>query len=68
MESIKDLKLQRTLSQVKGKLKQQYGDLTDNDLSYVEGKEEELVGRLQARLGMKKDEVIHMIKEKVEKL
>jgi uncharacterized protein YjbJ (UPF0337 family) len=68
MESIKDLKLKGTWNQVKGKIKQQYGELTDDDLSYTEGKEDELVGRLQTRLGMKKDEVIHMIKEKVEKL
>ena len=32
---------------LKGKLKQQYGNLTDDDLTYVEGKEDELVGRLQ---------------------
>lgn len=68
MESIKDLKLKGNWNQIKGKLKQQYGDLTDDDLSYMEGKEDELIGRIQSRLGMKKDEVIHMIKEKVEKL
>jgi uncharacterized protein YjbJ (UPF0337 family) len=36
---------------VKGKLKQAYGDLTDDDLSYTEGKEDELVGRIQKRIG-----------------
>jgi len=35
----------------KGKLKQAYGDLTDDDLAYSEGKEDELVGRIQKRLG-----------------
>jgi len=42
---------------VKGKLKQAYGDLTDNDLTYVEGQEEELVGRIQKRLGKTSSEV-----------
>ena len=32
---------------IKGKLKQEYGDLTDDDLTYVEGKEDELLGRIQ---------------------
>ena len=41
---------------IKGKLKQQYGDLTDDDLAYTEGKEDELLGRLQTRVGKTKDE------------
>jgi uncharacterized protein YjbJ (UPF0337 family) len=36
---------------IKGKLKQKYGELTDDDLTYVEGQEDELYGRLQRRLG-----------------
>jgi uncharacterized protein YjbJ (UPF0337 family) len=44
-------------NQLKGKLKQQYANLTDNDLMYVEGKENELYGRLQERLGKSKDQV-----------
>ncbi|HTI71633.1 MAG TPA: CsbD family protein [Candidatus Limnocylindria bacterium] len=36
---------------IKGKLKQKWGTLTDNDLSYVEGKEDELYGRIQKRTG-----------------
>jgi uncharacterized protein YjbJ (UPF0337 family) len=36
---------------IKGKLKQAYGDLTNDDLTYVEGKEDELVGRIQRRVG-----------------
>lgn len=68
MESLKDLKLKGSWNQVKGKLKQQFGDLTDNDLTYLEGREDELIGRLQTKLGMKRDEVIRIIKEKVETL
>jgi uncharacterized protein YjbJ (UPF0337 family) len=42
---------------IKGKIKQQYGDMTDNDLTYVEGKEDELLGRIQKASGKTKDEV-----------
>ncbi len=42
---------------MKGKLKQKYADLTDDDLTYAEGKEDELYGRLQKKLGKTKDEV-----------
>lgn len=40
---------------VKGKIKQKYAELTDDDLNYVEGKEDELFGRLQKRTGETKD-------------
>jgi uncharacterized protein YjbJ (UPF0337 family) len=46
-----ELNLKGNWNVVKGKLKQAYGDLTDDDLTYVDGKEDELIGRLQARLG-----------------
>ena len=46
-----ELSLKGNWNVVKGKLKQAYGDLTDDDLKYVEGQEDELVGRLQKRLG-----------------
>lgn len=42
---------------MKGKLKQQYGELTDNDLAYTEGKEDELIGRIQKKTGKTKEEV-----------
>ena len=58
-----DLKIKGTWNEVKGKLKQKYGDLTDDDLQYREGKEDELVGRLQKRLGKSKDEVRRIISE-----
>ncbi len=50
-------KIKGNWNQLKGKLKQQYADLTDNDLLYVEGKEDELRGRLQERLGKTKEEL-----------
>jgi len=48
-------------NEVKGKLKQQYGQLTDDDLTFSEGKEDELLGRLQKKLGKTKDELRQMI-------
>ena len=42
---------------VKGKIKQEYADLTDDDLLYEEGKEDELYGRIQEKIGKTKDEV-----------
>jgi uncharacterized protein YjbJ (UPF0337 family) len=44
-------------NEVKGKLKQKYGELTDDDLVYQEGKEDEMYGRLQQRLGKTKEEI-----------
>lgn len=44
-------------NEIKGKLKQKYGDLTDNDLTFAEGKEDELYGRLQKKLGKTKEEI-----------
>ena len=46
-----------TWNTVKGKLKQAYGNLTDDDLKYEEGKEDELLGRLQKKTGKTKDEL-----------
>lgn len=48
-------------NQIKGKLKEEYGELTDDDLTYQEGKEEQLLGRLQEKLGKSKQEVKDMI-------
>ena len=42
---------------LKGKVKQQYADLTDDDLLYVEGKEDELYGKLQEKTGKTREEV-----------
>ena len=51
------LQFKGSWNEVKGKLKQKYGQLTDDDLSFAEGKDEELLGRLQKRLGRTKDEL-----------
>jgi len=44
-------------NELKGKLKQKYADLTDDDLLYTEGKEDELYGKLQQKMGKTKEEV-----------
>jgi uncharacterized protein YjbJ (UPF0337 family) len=54
-------KIRGNWNQIKGQLKQAYGQLTDDDLSYQEGQEDELIGRLQKKLGQTKDEVKNMI-------
>lgn len=46
---------------IKGKLKQEYADLTDDDLTYVEGKEDELLGRIQKRTGKTQEELENFI-------
>jgi len=56
MEPWKD-KLRGNWNQIKGKIKQKYADLTDDDLLYVEGKEDELIGRLQKKTGETKETV-----------
>jgi uncharacterized protein YjbJ (UPF0337 family) len=57
------LQIKGSWNELKGKLKQQYGNLTDDDLVFSEGKEGELLGRLQKKLGKSKDEVRQMIEK-----
>lgn len=49
--------------EIKGKLKQQFASLTDDDLLFTEGKKDELIGRLQQKLGKTKDEIHKLIGE-----
>ncbi|HEV8514757.1 MAG TPA: CsbD family protein [Cyclobacteriaceae bacterium] len=49
---------------IKGKLKQQYAELTDDDLTFVEGKEDELFGRLQKKLGKSKQAILDSIEKR----
>jgi uncharacterized protein YjbJ (UPF0337 family) len=46
----------------KGKLKQEYADLTEDDLKYEEGQEDEMWGRIQQKIGKAKDEVVDWLK------
>ena len=44
--------------ELKGKLKQKYAELTDDDLTYEEGKDDEMWGRLEQKLGKAKKELL----------
>jgi uncharacterized protein YjbJ (UPF0337 family) len=56
------LEIKGKWNQIKGKVKQAYGDLTDDDLTYEEGKDDELLGRLQKKTGKSRDEVIKWLR------
>lgn len=51
------LQFKGSWNEVKGKLKQKYGKLTDDDLTFAEGKEDELIGRIQQKIGKSRDEI-----------
>jgi uncharacterized protein YjbJ (UPF0337 family) len=48
-------------NQVKGKIKQAYGNITDDDLVYEEGKDDETLGKLQQKTGKSRDELVTWI-------
>lgn len=54
-------KLKGNWNQAKGKLKQEYGELTDDDLQYEEGKEDELIGKIQEKTGKAKEDIKNFI-------
>ena len=58
------LEIKGSWNELKGKLKQKYAQLTDDDLTFGEGKTDELLGRLQQRLGRSKEE----LRSEIEKL
>lgn len=58
------LELKGNWNELKGKLKQKYGQLTDDDLAFGEGKTDELLGRLQQKLGKSKED----LRTEIEKL
>ncbi len=51
------LELKGSWNEIKGKLKQKYANLTDDDLAFAEGKDDELLGRLQKKMGRSKEEI-----------
>lgn len=48
--------------ELKGKLKQKYAQLTDDDLMFVEGKEDETLGRIEKKLGKSREEVERILR------
>lgn len=57
------LKIKGSWNETKGKLKQRFAQLTDNDLLFEEGKEDELLGRIQSRTGETKEKIRSYIEE-----
>ena len=57
------LQIKGNWNEIKGKLKQKFADLTDDDLTFTEGKEDEMLGRLQQRLGKSEEEIRRAIEE-----
>jgi uncharacterized protein YjbJ (UPF0337 family) len=51
-------------NEIKGKLKQKYGNLMDDDLTFIQEKEDELLGRLQQRTGQTREQ----LRQEIEKL
>ncbi len=60
---INSTSIEANWNETKGKLKQQFAMLTDNDVLLVEGKKDEMLGRLQAKLGKTKEELNKLISE-----
>ena len=58
-----ELKLKGAWNEVKGKVKQAYGDLTDDDLVREEGKDDELLGKLQQKTGKGRDDLVKWLND-----
>jgi uncharacterized protein YjbJ (UPF0337 family) len=56
------LEIKGRWNELRGKVKQAHADLTDDDLKYEDGKDDELLGRLQQKLGKSKDELVTWLK------
>ncbi|MGB3465228.1 MAG: CsbD family protein [Cyclobacteriaceae bacterium] len=52
-----DLQIKGNWNELKGKMKQKYGNLTDDDLTFAEGKSDEMLGKLQQKTGKSKEEL-----------
>ena len=59
MKNITEIK--GSWNETKGKLKQKFAMLTDSDVLFEEGKQDEMLGRLQVKLGKTKEELIRII-------
>ncbi len=58
-----DLQLKGKWNEIKGKVKQAYASLTDDDLKYEDGKDDEFLGKLQQKTGKGRDELVKWLKE-----
>jgi len=63
MRPMNTLEIKGDWNIIKGKLRQKWAALTDDDLQYLEGKQEELMGRIQQRTGETREAVETAIAE-----
>ena len=63
-----ELRFKGKWNQLKGKANQQWGNLTADDLTYIEGKEDELYGKMQEKTGKSKDEIRKWFDKQMEDL
>ena len=56
-----NLQIKGRWNEIKGKVKKAYGDLTEDDLKYSEGQEDELLGKLQQKTGKQRDELVRWL-------
>ena len=61
--SMNTLEIKGDWNVTKGKIKQKWGQLTDNDLTYTKGQADELVGRIQKRTGETREAVEQALKD-----
>ena len=59
-----NLELKGNWNEMKGKLKKKFATLTDDDLMYTEGKKDEMLGKLQVKLGKTKEELMEFLESK----
>ncbi len=56
------LEIKGNWNEMKGKVKQHWGNLTDDDLRFEEGREDELIGRIQKKTGSSREEIINYLR------
>lgn len=62
-KKMNELKIKGNWNEQKGKLKKAFAVLTDNDLMFEEGKKDEMLGKVQIKLGKTKDEWVKILAE-----
>ena len=63
MQSMETLQIKGEWNIIKGNLKQKWAKLTDDDLQYIDGRQDELLGRIQKRTGETREAVEKAIKD-----
>lgn len=53
--------LRETWGMIKATLKQRYAELTDNDLAYIHGEVDEIIGRIQAKTGASREDIVRIM-------